>query len=63
MAINPKILVKDLNSSPDEVLSFEEIVNLGDLAVARVMLEPGWSWEKHVKPRVKTNSCEIPYYS
>jgi hypothetical protein len=53
MSSNPKIQVKDLNSSPDEVLNFEkekiEIVNLGDLTVARVTLEPGWSWEKHVK--------------
>jgi hypothetical protein len=35
MSSNPKIQVKDLNSSPDEVLNFEkekiEIVNLGDL--------------------------------
>jgi hypothetical protein len=48
-------------------LNFEkekiEIVNLGDLTVARVTLEPGWSWEKYVKPRVKTNSFEIPHSS
>ncbi|MGC1133732.1 MAG: cupin domain-containing protein [Nitrososphaeraceae archaeon] len=67
MSSSSKVQVKDLNSSPDEVLNFEkekiEIVNLGDLTVARVTLEPGWSWEKHVKPRVKTNSCEIPHSS
>lgn len=67
MSSNPKIQVKDLNSSPDEVLNFEkekiEIVKVGDLTVARVTLQPGWSWEKHVKPRVNTNSCEIPHSS
>jgi hypothetical protein len=45
MSSNPKIQVKDLNSSPDEVLNFEkekiEIVNLGDLTVARVTLQLG----------------------
>jgi quercetin dioxygenase-like cupin family protein len=67
MTSNSKIQLKDLNSSPDEVLTFEkekiEIVNLGDLTVARVTLQPGWSWEKHVKPRVNTKSCEVPHTS
>lgn len=49
----PKPKIKNLDSSP-EVLNFEkekiEIVSIGDLTVARVTLQPGWSWEKHVKP-------------
>jgi quercetin dioxygenase-like cupin family protein len=23
--------------------------------------KPGWNWEKHVKPRVNTKSCEVPH--
>ncbi|MGH9982553.1 MAG: cupin [Nitrososphaeraceae archaeon] len=40
-----------------------EVVDLGDLAVVRAILQPAWSWEKHVKPRVKINSCEVPHTS
>jgi hypothetical protein len=55
-----KIQTKNLHSSPDEVLTSEkekiEMVSLGDLTVARVTLQPGWSWEKHVKPKAKSLS-------
>jgi quercetin dioxygenase-like cupin family protein len=30
-------------------------------AIGRITLEPGWSWDKCVKPIVKTNSCEAPH--
>jgi quercetin dioxygenase-like cupin family protein len=39
------------------------MVSLEDLTVAKVTLQPGWNWEKHVKPKVKTNSCEFPHTS
>jgi quercetin dioxygenase-like cupin family protein len=29
--------------------------------LGEVRFEPGWSWEKCVKPIVKTNSCEAPH--
>ena len=62
-----KLLKKSLDS-PDETLAFEkekiELVNLGaGFSIARVTLEPGWSWEKHVKPRVNTKSCEVAHAS
>jgi hypothetical protein len=64
MASTSKVQKKSLES-PDETLKFEkekiEIVNLGNVTIARVTLEPGWSWEKHVKPRVNTKSCEVPH--
>ncbi|MGB7664156.1 MAG: hypothetical protein WBL67_15580 [Nitrososphaeraceae archaeon] len=48
---------KSLDSSPDETRTFEkgkiELVNLGDVTIGRAVLEPGWSWEKCVKPLVK----------
>jgi hypothetical protein len=51
--------------NPDEVLTFEkgklEIANLGDVVIGRSTLEPGWSWEKCVKPIVKTDSCQVPH--
>lgn len=56
---------KESLESPDETLTFEkeklEIVNLGNVTIALVTLQPGWSWEKHVKPRVNTKSCEPPH--
>lgn len=58
-----KILAKSF-SSPDEVRTFEkgkiEIVNFPDsgVTIGRGTLEPGWSWEKCIKPLVKTDSCQ-----
>jgi quercetin dioxygenase-like cupin family protein len=56
---------KNLDSSPDETRTFEkgkvELVNLDNVTIGRAVLEPGWSWEKCVKPLVKTNSCEQPH--
>jgi mannose-6-phosphate isomerase-like protein (cupin superfamily) len=51
--------------SPDETRSFDksrvELVKLGDNLVGRATLEPGWSWEKCVKPTVKTDSCQLAH--
>ncbi len=51
--------------SPDETRTFEkgkiELANLGDTTIGRVTLEPGWSWDKCVKPIVKTDSCQAPH--
>jgi quercetin dioxygenase-like cupin family protein len=64
MTSTSKVQKKNLGS-PDETLTFEkekiEIVNFGNVTVARVTFDPGWSWEKHVKPRVNTKSCEVPH--
>ena len=38
-----------------------DLANLGNVTIGRGILEPGWSWEKCVKPIVKTNSCEAPH--
>jgi uncharacterized cupin superfamily protein len=51
--------------SPDETRTFEkgklELANLGEVTIGRATLEPGWSWEKCVKPLVKTDSCQAPH--
>ena len=61
-----KLQKKSLNS-PDEIIKSEkekiELVNLGGFSIARVTLEPGWSWEKYVKPREKTDTCQVPHTS
>jgi ethanolamine utilization protein EutQ (cupin superfamily) len=59
-----KLQKKSLDK-PDDVWTFEkgklEVVDLGDVVVGRSTLEPGWSWEKCVKPVVKTNSCQVQH--
>ncbi|HEY7571438.1 MAG TPA: cupin domain-containing protein [Nitrososphaeraceae archaeon] len=61
-----KILAKSF-SSPDEVRTFEkgkiEIVNFPEsgVTIGRGTLEPGWSWEKCIKPLVKTDSCQASH--
>jgi ethanolamine utilization protein EutQ (cupin superfamily) len=56
---------KSLDSSPDETRTFDkgkiELANLGDVVIGRSTFEPGWSWEKCVKPLVKTDSCQAPH--
>ena len=60
-----KMQKKSLDSSPDETRTFEkgkiELVNLGDVTIGRAVLEPGWSWEKCVKPLVKTELSSAAY--
>jgi hypothetical protein len=56
---------KSLDSSPDETRTFEkgkiELANFGNVTIGRAIFEPGWSWEKCVKPLVNTNSCQAPH--
>ncbi len=53
--------VKHLDA-PDETIDFPgvhvEQVDLGDITVGRVTLEPGWRWVTHVKPHVGGDLCE-----
>jgi len=48
--------------SPDETRTPDktrvDVVHLGGTAVARMTMEPGWSWESCVKPVAGTESCE-----
>jgi len=61
-----KLVRKNLNS-PDEIINSDkekiELVNLSGFSIARVTLEPGWSWDKYVKPREKTDSCQVAHTS
>ena len=46
---------------PDEIVSLpllrQDVVLLGEVYVARLVHEPGWSWSEHVRPVVGTPSC------
>jgi hypothetical protein len=35
------------------------VVRMGSATVARLTLEPGWSWEECIKPIVGTDSCQL----
>ena len=52
-------------SSPDETRTFDngkiELIKIGDASIGRIHLEPGWSWEKCLKPIVKTESCQATH--
>jgi quercetin dioxygenase-like cupin family protein len=56
---------KSMNS-PDETRTFDkgklELTTFKNgTTIGRITLEPGWSWDKCVKPIVKTNSYEAPH--
>jgi class 3 adenylate cyclase len=47
---------------PDQTVEFPLLtvqqVDLGDITVGRLTLEPGWRWYDHVRPRVGGDWCE-----
>jgi hypothetical protein len=56
---------KSTNSS-DEICTFDkdklELTTFKNgSTIGRATFEPAWSWDKCVKPIVKTNSCEAPH--
>jgi class 3 adenylate cyclase len=48
---------------PDAVRQFEggrlELLEMGDVAVGRVVFEPGWRWSTHLRPLVGGESCQV----
>ena len=66
MATSSTQMEKKSFSSPDQVRTFDkgklELTTFTNgTTIGKITLEPGWSWEKCVKPIVKTNSCEAPH--
>ena len=49
-------------SEPDEVRPYErgrtEIYELDEMVIGRMTMEPGWEWEKDVRPIAGTERCE-----
>lgn len=64
METSNKIQKKTM-TSPDETRTFEkgkvEFAKVGNISIGRASFDPGWSWEKCVKPIVKTESCQAPH--
>jgi class 3 adenylate cyclase len=50
-------------SAPDELIELgpvrSALVDFGGLTVSHDVHQPGWRWSTHVKPVVKTESCQI----
>jgi hypothetical protein len=65
MEFSSNKMQKKRMTSPDEIRSFDkgkvEIAKVGNTSIGRAYFEPGWSWEKCVKPIAKTNSCQAPH--
>ncbi|MFD0361398.1 cupin domain-containing protein [Nocardia sp. GCM10030253] len=60
-------LVRKNFDSPEETRTFEQgkgkldLVNLDNCPVGRAVFEPGWRWSVHVKPIVKSDSCQASH--
>jgi mannose-6-phosphate isomerase-like protein (cupin superfamily) len=56
---------RNLDKNPDDVRKFThgkvELANLGDAAIGRMTLEPGWKWSNDVKHIINTNSCQLTH--
>ena len=64
MGNTTKMQKKSINS-PDETRTFDkgkvDLTKIGDTTISRMYLEPGWSWEKCIKPIAKTESCQASH--
>jgi len=64
VAAATKIQKKSMKS-PDETRFFEkgkvEIAKVGETSIGRAYFEPGWSWEKCVKPIAKGQAPHTQY--
>jgi quercetin dioxygenase-like cupin family protein len=38
-----------------------EFVNVHDMPLTRITLQPGWQWSEHVQPSVHTESCQAQH--
>lgn len=47
----------DETSHPAKNVTMETL-KIGDLAIIKVTVAPGWVWSKHLKPVQKTDSCQ-----
>ncbi|GAC1629581.1 MAG: cupin domain-containing protein [Chloroflexota bacterium] len=65
MAISTKTMQKRTFDSPDETrpagAGEARIINVGDMALMKVTLQPGWKWSKDVEPLAHTGSCQAPH--
>jgi|SRR5579859_6675669 len=66
MAITQQTMLKRSFNEPDETRPAgsgkAEIINVGDMAMMRITLPPGWKWSRELKQVVGTESCEAPHF-
>ena len=55
-------VVKKNFSTPDDTMkpakAEVQVCNIGDVAAAKLTLQPGWSWSECIKPSVGGDSCQ-----
>lgn len=60
-------MIRKSLDEPEDTRPFEDgkgkldLVDLQNGGVGRAVFEPGWQWSRHVKPLVKTDSCEAAH--
>jgi class 3 adenylate cyclase len=58
----PRPQIKNLDD-PDEVLTLDHAVahtvQVGDMNIGRLVLQPGYRWSEHVRPTAGTDSCQF----
>ena len=64
MAVQMRSLEKKSLDKPDETRDLSgkgkvQIVKIGQTTASRATFQPGWRWSEHVKPIVKTDSCQV----
>jgi len=57
-------IVRRSFDEPDEAYPSDDgstttVVAVGDSYVMRSVMQPGWSWERYVKPMVEEDSCPM----
>jgi len=54
-------------NAPDETHTLPhaqmELVNFGDMSVARAVFEPGWRWSEHMRSLAGTESCQGTHFT
>jgi hypothetical protein len=65
MAVTTNAMKLKNMATPDETRELPktkvEVVDLGDTTIMRGTFQPGWSWHECVKPKVGTQSCQVPH--
>jgi quercetin dioxygenase-like cupin family protein len=60
------VLQKKNFQKPDETQTPPNLrvenIRIGDMTVSKQTYQPGWKWSKHVKPLVKTDSCQVHHF-
>lgn len=62
LAVNAQTIESKSLNSPDQTTPFEkgkmETVTVAGVTLHQITFQPGWKWSDHMKPAVKTESCQ-----